>query len=213
MSNEFEPYHNKENTGFSVWEYNKKNREPEPVVVNEEEEFLKEREKVLQEALQQGYEEGLKKAKAEIDAKKQELIAWAKLLRDPVQLIDDKLIQELIQTIIWLSAHCIGIEISVAPEKLRELFKHIKDELPALQSDKMFAMHPDDIAWINKEIGVSEVPGLHEILVADPSLSRGDFYLKSEYSELDGRVKTRLITLFSQFINKDNLITPIEPQD
>jgi flagellar assembly protein FliH len=213
MSKEFEPYNKKEDTGFSVWEYNQKKKEPEPVVVNEEEDFLKEREKLRQEAIQQGYEEGLKKAQAEIDAKKQDLIEWAKLLCDPVRLVDDKLTQELIQTVIWLSTYCIGVEISVNPEKLRELFKHIKDELPSLQGDKMFAMHPDDIAWIKKEIGVSEVPGLQDILVADPSLSRGDFYLKSEHSELDGRVETRLITLFSKYINKDNLITPIETQD
>jgi flagellar assembly protein FliH len=213
MSNEFEPYNKKEDTGFSVWEYNQKKMEPEPVIVNEEEEFLKEREKLFQEAIQQGYEEGLRKAKEEIEAKKQNLIEWATLLRKPVQLVDDKLTQELIQTVIWLSSYCIGVEISVHPEKLRELFKHIKDELPSLQGDKMFAMHPEDIAWIQKELSVSEVPGLQEILVADPLLSRGDFYLKSEHSELDGRVETRLITLFAKYINKENLITPIESQD
>lgn len=213
MSKEFEPYNNKEDSGFSVWEYSKKNQEPESVVVNQEEELLKERERVLQEAQQQGYDEGLKKAQAEIDAKKQELNEWAKLLRAPVQLIDDKLTQELIQTLIWLSAHCIGIELSVNPQKLRELFKRLKNELPSLQANKLFAMNPEDIEWIKSEVGISEFPGLHDILIADPSLSRGDFYLESEHSELDGRIETRLITLFSKYINKDNLITPIESQD
>lgn len=178
-----------------------------------EEEFAKECEQLREEAIKQGYDEGMAQARDEINAKKQDLVQWGRLLKNPVQLIDNKLTQEIIQTVIWLSAHCIGIELSVNPEKLRELFTHIKDELPALQPDKVFAMHPDDIEWIKTEIGLTEIPGLQDILVADNSLSRGDFYLKSEHSELDGSVQTRLITLFSKYINKDNLITPIESQD
>jgi flagellar assembly protein FliH len=212
MAEEFEPYQKKEETGFSVWEYKKAAPAPEPVV-NGEEELLKERERLRQEAIKQGYEEGLAQAQAEVNLRKKELLKWGKLLKKPVQLIDAKLAQEMIQTVIWLSAHCIGVELSVNPGKLKELFLHIKEELPSLQGDKMFAMHPDDIEWIRTEIGVSEIPGLHDVLVPDPSLSRGDFYLKSEHSELDGRIQTRLITLFSKYINKDNLITPIESQD
>lgn len=209
MTKEFEPYYKKENTKFNLWEYKKTVEEPE-VVVDPEEELAKECEKIREEARKQGYEEGLAQAKEDIDAKKQELIQWGKLLKNPVRLIDDRLTQEIMQTITWISAHCIGIELSVYPEKLRELFDHIKNELPALQPDKVFAMHPDDIEWIKTEIGVNEIPGLQDILEADPSLSRGDFYLKSDHSELDGRIQTRLITLFVKYINKDNLITPIE---
>lgn len=213
MGKEFEPYHKRNDTGFSVWEYKDRQSNSSSATLNSQEQFAKECEQLKQEAAKKGYEEGLAQAQGEIEAQKQELIEWGKLLKDPVQLMDDKLSEEVIQTIIWLCSYCIGIELSVHPDKLRELFLHIKNELPALQSDKVFAMHPDDIEWIEKEIGPSEVPGLHDILVADKSLSRGDFYLKSEHSELDGRVQTRLISLFSKYINKDNLITPIEPQD
>lgn len=212
MNKEFKPSYKKEDTGFSLWEY-KKTAASSQVVTNPEEEFAKECAQLREEARKQGYEEGLAQAMDDVNAKKEELIQWGKLLKNPVHLIDDKLTQEIIQTIIWLSAHCIGIELSVHPENLRELLTHIKDELPALQPDKVFAMHPDDIEWIKTEIGLSEIPGLQDILVADSSLSRGDFYLKSEHSELDGRIQTRLITLFSKYINKDNLITPIEGQD
>jgi flagellar assembly protein FliH len=213
MTEEFEPYQKKEEAEFSVWEYKKTASAPEPILVNEEEELLKECERLRQEAFNQGYEEGLAQAKEEINNKMNELVQWGNLLKNPILLIDDKLSQEIIQTVIWLSSHCIGVELSVNPSKLRELFLHIKEELPSLQGNKLFAMHPDDIEWIKTEVGVSEIPGLHDILVADASLGRGDFYLKSEHSELDGRIKTRLITLFSRYINKDNLINPIESQE
>ena len=130
-----------------------------------------------------------------------------------MRLIDDKVTQEMIQTIIWIAQYCIGVELSVSPEKLRDLFNGIKDELPSLQEDKVVAMNPDDLEWVKTKISISEVPGLHESLVGDPSLSRGDFYLKGEHTELDGRIHTRLVSLFAKYLNTDNLITAIPSQD
>ena len=77
----------------------------------------------------------------------------------------------------------------------------------------MLAMHPEDVNWVQSEFNEKGIDGLQEILVADPSLSRGDFYLKGEYSELDGRIYTRLTTLFAKHITQDNLITPMKDQD
>lgn len=213
MVKEFEPYHKEKDTGeFTSWEFRKDEQEPEPTI-SKEEELLAECEHLRQEAVQKGYEEGMRNAKAEIDNEKKELIEWLTLLKNPVQLLDEKLTQELIHSLVWLSEYCIGVELSVYPEKLRQLFDRIKEELPSLQGNILFAMHPTDIEWIKQEIGVSEVPGLHDVLVADPLLSRGDFYLKSEHSELDGRLHTRLITLFAKYIDKDILITPIKSQE
>ncbi|CEG56525.1 flagellar assembly protein FliH [Legionella fallonii] len=212
MSHEFEPY-NKEvkKSEFSVWQYQTtKEEEPEPEI-NLEEELLKERERLRQEAREQGYAEGLLQGQAEINAQKTELMKWIGLMLKPVQLIDEELTQEMIQTIVGLCQHCIGVELSVHPDKLCSLINEIKGELPSLQGNKVFAMHPADMDWIKTQFDEKEVPGLHQALVADPSLSRGDFYLKAENTELDGRMQTRFATLFAKYINKDVLITPQQP--
>lgn len=212
MNKEFEPYYkDRDKDEFTDWDYKK--HEGATPIINKEEEFQKECEALRQAAITKGYEEGMLKAAAELQEKKEELSDWIKFIQNPAALLDDNLTQEIIQTVIWLGTYCIGVELSVHPEKLRELFNHIKDELPSLQGNKVFAMNPEDISWIKTELSVSDVPGLHEILVEDPLLSRGDFYLKSEHSELDGRIQTRLITLFAKYINKDNLVTPIPSQD
>ena len=213
MSKEFEPYNKEQkDNGFNTWDYKGVKGDGVPEITKEQQ-FLNECESLRQEAINKGYAEGMEQAKTEIENKKAELVTWIKLMQNPVQLLDDKLTQEMIETVVWLSQHCIGIELSVSPEKLRDLFNRIKEELPSLLGEKTFAMHPDDVNWVKAEIGVSEVPGLYEILVADPTLSRGDFYLKSEHSELDGRLHTRLITLFAKYIDKDNLIVPIQSPD
>ncbi|BCA95806.1 flagellar assembly protein FliH [Legionella antarctica] len=204
MSNEFEPYKNDgKNSEFSVWECRSAKGEELPTI-NPEEEFINECSRLRQEAMEKGYAEGIQQAQADIDALKTELVKWIELLQKPIQLMDDQLIQEVVQTMIWLSQHCIGIELSVNPEKLCDLFQEIKGELPSLRGNKLLAMHPLDVDWIKTEMDEKEIPGLHESLVADPSLSRGDFYLKGDHTELDGRIQTRFTTLFAKYIAKIN---------
>ena len=210
MPNQFEPYNKKQNSehDFSVWEYQALKDTDDTVVVDEKEAFLAECDALRKDAVKNGYEQGMQQAMAEIAAKKKEFARWFDLLQHPVKLLDDHLTQEIIQTILWISQHCIAVELSVNPEKLRDLFNEIKKELPFLNNEHMLAMHPLDVAWVQTEIGETEIPGLQEILVADPALNRGDFYLKSEHSELDGRIYTRFATLFAKYITKDNLLLP-----
>ncbi|HAT2065541.1 TPA: flagellar assembly protein FliH [Legionella pneumophila] len=205
MSNEFEPY-NKEvkKIEFTTWKYQvSKDAEHSP---SDEEELINELEAVKQEAFQKGYADGLQQAQEEINAIKAELSKWLDLIQKPVQILDEQLTQEIIQTIIWLSQHCVAVELSVNPDKLNDLLNKIKGELPSLSGKKSISMHPDDVQWIKEVFSESNIPGLHELLVADPALNRGDFYLQGEHSELDGRIQTRFTTLFNEYINKENII-------
>ncbi|KTD41523.1 flagellar assembly protein FliH [Legionella parisiensis] len=211
MSNEFEPYLKKKenNSEFSTWEYESIINNEAKVEINEEERFLAECERLKQEAREKGYAEGMQQAQVEINEKRKKFVYWLDLLQKPVKLVDEQVTQEIIQTIIWLTQHCIGVELSVNPHKLNDLINALKSELPSLQTYKVLAMHPEDVNWVKTEFGEKEIPGLQEILVADPLLNRGDFYLKGEYSELDGRVYTRLSTLFTKYVTHD-LIEPLQ---
>ncbi|HFD2433351.1 TPA: FliH/SctL family protein, partial [Legionella pneumophila] len=120
MSNEFEPY-NKEvkKIEFTTWKYQVSNdAENSP---SDEEELINELEVVKQEAFQKGYADGFQQAQEEINAIKAELSKWLDLIQKPVQILDEQLTQEIIQTIIWLSQHCVAVELSVNPDKLNDL--------------------------------------------------------------------------------------------
>ncbi|KTD59027.1 flagellar assembly protein FliH [Legionella shakespearei] len=213
MSNEFEPYlTDDKKSEFSVWQYQVAQAPAEPEI-SPEEELARECELIRQEAREQGYSEGLQQAQAEITDLKAELARWIEFFQHPIQLLDEQLVQEVMQTVIWLSQYCIGVELSVNPEKLYDLLNEIKGELPSLKGNKILGMNPDDAQWIKAQISEKEMPGIEQSLYADPELNRGDFYLKGEHSELDGRLNTRLLTLCAKYINKDTLITPIKPQD
>ncbi|CAM2985900.1 FliH/SctL family protein [Legionella worsleiensis] len=213
MSKEFEPFPTGSNgKGFNTWEFQQAKTE-EPPQIDMEEQLRNEIALLKQEAIEKGYAEGMNQAKAELEQKKAELAQWIEWFKNPIQLLDEQLVQEMIKTVIWLCQHCIGIELSVHPEKFKMLFDEIKKELPSLSGDSVLGMHPEDAEWIKSEIDEKEVPGITHALFADPALSRGDFYLKGKHSELDGRLHSRLTNLFAQYINNDALTEPSEPQD
>ncbi|WP_028388386.1 flagellar assembly protein FliH [Legionella fairfieldensis] len=203
MDNDFQPlYEEKDKDAFDVWDI--KIPEPEPVSeIDEKEELAKECERLREQAKQEGYQEGLRQAEIHVQQKQQELGEWIHFFQHPLAIVDSELNKEIVQTIIWICEACIGIELSVHPEKLAVLIDAIKQELPGLQGNKQLAMHPLDVEYLLDNFKNSQ-PDLTRVLIADPALSRGDFYIKDEYSELDGRLKTRLQTLFKSYLQDNN---------
>lgn len=216
MDQEFQPlYEEKDSEAFDIWDI--KAPEPEPIVeIDEKEEFAKECEGLRKEAKEAGYQEGLRQAAEHIQQKQQQLVQWINLLRQPITLIDNALNKEIVQTILWVCEACIGFELSIHPEKLLALVEEIKRELPSLQGNKQLSMNPLDVECIINDLNElkdSKATGLTDILVADPTLARGDFYLKTEYNDLDGRLKTRLEKLFKSYLTDDESLDQPKAND
>lgn len=213
MSNEFEPLiaEDKQNV-FNVWEFKDHDENQHEVIENQEEPVDK-IELLRQEAKEQGYAEGMMQAKTDIDGLKKELTQWVELLKKPIQIFDDQLTQELIKTMFWLCKECIGLELTINPQQLESLLDSLKPELPSFKDVKHFAMHPLDAAWIKENVDAKKIPGLHDFLVEDATLSRGDFYLGGEHSELDGRLLARFSTVFAKYMKGNEELPPIQVED
>ncbi|CDZ78604.1 Flagellar assembly protein FliH [Legionella massiliensis] len=210
MEDNFQPlYEEKDSEAFNIWDI--KGPEPEPVIeVDPQEEFAKECERLREEARNTGYQEGLKQAAEHVQSKQRELAACITLLQQPTVLLDNALTQEIIKTIIWICEACIGIELSINPEKLTILMELVKQELPSLNGYKQLAMHPDDVDFIINELSEIRESAATYFLVADPTLKRGDFYLKNEYSDLDGRLSTRLQKLFETYLQDEESLNNLD---
>jgi flagellar assembly protein FliH len=164
-------------------------------------------EQLKEEARLQGYNEGLAQAKEAIELQQKALAEMAQNLLKPMQLLDNALIKDVVKTIVWVSTACIGIELSLHPEKLQALLELIKEELPSIKGNKTLHMHPLDVEWICREIPEEAFPGLRTLLVGDTELNRGDFVLNSDYNAIDGTLSTRLGQLFSDFVAKEALLS------
>lgn len=203
MNKDFRPlYEDSSKNEFNVWDYTPIETTPRSSS-DEQIEFTIECERLRDNARTQGYEEGIKQAQAEVEALKTELNAWLDFIKNPVQLLDKTLCQEMVNTIIWICQTCIGIELSITPEKMMVLMESIKKEFAGIRQNKQLAMNPEDIAWLKSQLSMRDQE-ITDILAEDPSLKRGDFYLTSEHSELDGTLKTRIENLFASYYAADS---------
>lgn len=197
MNKDFQPLYDEPNKEeFSVWEYKKDEKPVSDPVADEQAILAAECERLREEAKAKGYQEGLQQAQQEINQLREELKQWLEFIQNPVQLVDKQVSEEIIKTIIWLCEACIGIEISNSPEKLLLLLEEIKKELPSLRRDQQLVMNTEDVEWLKSQLS-HKYRDIIAILVSDSTLSRGDFYLRNEYSELDGTLKTRVMNLLS----------------
>lgn len=201
MTSNFQPlYDDVKPETFDIWDVKGAEPEPAPPEIDVQAELAKECERLRELAKEEGYQEGLQLAALDMKKKQTELSQWIEFLQKPVILVDKLVSQEILQTILWLCECCIGIELSVHPEQLAALIETIKKELPALQGVKQLSMNPLDVEHIKNSLADADKKLLTKLLVADPELNRGDFYLKSDYNELDARLKTRLQTICQSYL-------------
>lgn len=201
--NEFKPlYDDKDKNDFHCWDV--KAPPPEPVpLVDEQLELAKECERLKEEAVNKGYQEGLAKAEAELNDMRAHLKEWLQIIKNPALLIDDALSDQLIQTLFWLCESCIHLELSLNPEKIKSLIHELKDEIPAIQGEKKLLLNPLDAEFLKSNLSQSKDKELLHLISEDEALNRGDFYLRGEFSDIDGRLQTRLNELLKDYFTKE----------
>lgn len=203
MTTDFEPMYEDQDEDFDSWDLTQPKKAPEPEI-DEKAEFARECARIREEAQKQGFQAGVDAAAADMNKKLDELDQWIAFLKKPVSLVDKDLSREIIQCILWICEACIGIELSVSAEKFEPLIEVLKQELAGLQGTKRLAMHPEDVSFLQTRMQNEPGQLLADFLVPDPSLARGDFYLKSDFNELDGRLRTRLQMLCKPYLYEDD---------
>lgn len=214
MDNPFEPsFKPQSDPVFHEWESRTESVPQEPVI--DEQEILRQTcEKLKEEAKVQGYAEGLKAAEAKLKKCQKEFSHALNALLQPQQSLNETVIKELVLAIIWICKTCIDIELTIHPEKLTSLFTVIKEELPSLKGNKKLALHPQDLEWVRTQTHEDIYGEIQNMLVADPGMTRGGFYLESDQSILDGQIISRLTNLFSEHVSKaDFMSTAIRAKD
>jgi flagellar assembly protein FliH len=207
MTKAFEPsFKPQSKVIFNQWESSSDALNHAPII-DEQELFKQACEKLRAEAKALGYEEGLKAAEQSIQERQKEFTNALNALLQPMHLLDETLIKELVKTMLWICQACIGLELSINPEKLVALFTVIKDELPSLKGNKILALNPEDLEWVHQQTQDNIYAEVQNMLIADANLSRGDFYLQSDQSVVDGQITTRLSNLFSEYVSKADFIS------
>ncbi|MCC5792681.1 MAG: hypothetical protein JJT82_08770 [Legionellaceae bacterium] len=200
MSSEdtFSPmFADKQSNDFSPWELSSDVEPmPEEPVVDVEAELAAERAKLHAQAREKGYAQGMREGQEAARKYEQELQAMLQQLVFPLQQLDKRVDEEVLLAVRALCHHCIGIELSLRPEKLMAVWQTIKKQLPSAGGKLQLRLSAADSQWMQDHI--HDDGAIQEILQqaqVDERLQRGDFQLDFPQGLIDGRVATRIKNL------------------
>lgn len=206
MDKEFQPVGDRrKNNEFKSWKIHHqqvetaKQQELSDSALKEAE--LKEiRDKAFEEGLQMGKDA----ARDEIEALKDQLRFWINAFSHPSEQIEKTIKAEIVDCIFWVCKYCLQVEISVHPEKLQNIIEDLLQELPSLRDGKKLFVNEEDLEWIEAQLLPKDKEMILSIANKDASLGRGEFYMRDEQSEVDGKLDTRLQKILQKHLPKNS---------
>lgn len=157
-----------------------------PLIDKEELEALKNN------AINEGYQQGLKEGQSEINALKEQLSETLDLLKKPIKLIDGEIEKAFIGLVTHLTKEILNAEITITPEKLMPYFHEICQYLPQSKSNVKIILSPHDSVLFKASLDTLVHDFPVDNIIEDEALSNGEFRIASDTSEVDGRVETRI---------------------
>lgn len=207
MAELFEPmYSGVVNESFASWE--EENTISAISDVDKEALFQQELDALKQKAHDEGYAQGINDAENEMSLLKQQIKNILEVLQKPQSLITQELERSLIEVIYWMANACIHVTITQSEEALLSLFSVLKETLTAVEGKKHLALSKEDFEFLNKHSMTWEDDAGTLTLNIDETLARGDFYLRGENTEIDGRLARRLRTILANNLGIESWLSP-----
>ena len=202
MSKEFQPIKSKQTrTEFKSWEIHHHQVETaKQQELSESAQKEAELQAMREQAYQEGYQKGQQAAQQEIDILKEQLKYWIKIFSHPSEQIEQSIKAEIVDTIFWVCKHCIQVELSINHAKLQTIIEDALHELPSLRDGKKLYVNEDDLEWIESQLLPKDREMILAVATIDPSLERGEFYMRDDQSEVDGRLETRLNKILNEHL-------------
>jgi flagellar assembly protein FliH len=150
-----------------------------------------------------GYQAGLAAAKAETQAKVRDLntrIARLdgilKQLSRPLEELDAELEKQLIALVVTIGKQIVRRELKTDPQQIIAILRESVSRLPASARDVRVHLHPEDAAVV-RELLATPSNDRAWTMVEDPSLTRGGCQVRTDTSQIDARLESRLNAIVS----------------
>lgn len=164
-------------------------------------------EEVLRAALQEGdargYQEGVARAQREtqsqisaLEDRVKRLDSVLQLLSRPLDELDAQVEKELVHLALAIGKQLARRELRVDPAQVIGIIRELLGQLPSGARDVRVHLHPEDASIVRDRLSRAAVtvPGNERAwnLVEDPTLARGGCLVRSETSQIDARVESRI---------------------
>ena len=163
----------------------------------------------LQESEARGYQAGLEKAQAEsqitlaaLAARVAQLDSVLQLLGAPLQQLDAEIEKELLQLTLTVGKQLARRELRVDPTQVIGIIRESLSQLPASARDIRVHLHPEDAATVRERLAEPSQERAWKI-VEDPTLSRGGCMIRTENSQLDARLDSRIAAVIANALGEE----------
>ncbi len=164
-----------------------------------------------QEAEARGYEAGLAKAQSEtqariaaLDARLQQIDAILQLLARPLQELDTRVESELTQLALTVGKQLARRELSLDPAQVIAIIRESLGQLPIAAREVRVHLHPEDAATVRERLTAPATERAWTI-VEDPTLSRGGCIVRSETSQIDARLESRVHAVMTSTLGEERV--------
>lgn len=163
----------------------------------------------LQESEARGYEAGLAKAQAEsqitlnaLNARVAQLDSILQLLGQPLAQLDGEVEKELLHLTLAVGKQLARRELRVDPTQVIGIIRESLSQLPAAAREIRVHLHPEDAATVRERLAEPTQERAWTI-VEDPTLSRGGCMVRSENSQIDARLDSRINLVIANALGEE----------
>jgi flagellar assembly protein FliH len=163
----------------------------------------------LQEAEARGYQEGLAKAQAEsqrllegLANRVQQLESILQLLGQPLAQLDGELEKELLHLTLTVGKQLARRELRVDPAQVIGIIRESLSQLPAAAREIRVHLHPEDAATVRERLAEPASERAWAI-VEDPTLTRGGCMIRTETSQIDARLESRVNAVIASILGEE----------
>lgn len=157
---------------------------------------VEEIEALQKQAREEGYQEGLKRGMADMQAKAKKLVDALNFAARPLQQLDDDVVKQLTELSITLARMLLKKECCTDATHIQALIQEALDFMPVSARQIRVRLNPADVALLNQ----SDIDTTKQdwICVADKTVTQGGCVVESSTSHIDATVETRLQQLVDQ---------------
>jgi len=159
-------------------------------------------EDIQKQAYDEAFEKGLLAGKVELAKRINELDIILGSFAEPFNNLDDEVVSDMADLVISMLRQLVRREIRTDPGQIIAIVREAVASLPTASSKVYLHLNPEDVAMVRDTLLLSDDERNWE-LVDDPIISRGGCLVRTEYSQVDARLETRIAKLISQVFGED----------
>ncbi len=149
-----------------------------------------------EQAAEEGYQEGLQRAREEVEALQRRLLALLDFMQHPLQALNEDIEHQLTQLAVTLAQQLVRRELKLEPGEIIGLIRDSVKLLPGNARNITILLHPDDAQLVRDALSLESHDDEHGWkLVEDPMVTRGGCEIKAPPSAINATLENRLSAL------------------